>query len=118
MNQHQVKEVFGDDIPSDIPIATIIEELRQHYHIFVLWPSASTYLNAREQYVQLFGEESVYTLQHPDLICEMIGSLVGLNEDRVTQEGLAADLVEVGVAETDLGKIAASVKGFKRKIVV
>lgn len=116
VDRHQVKEVFNDDIPTDIPIAAMIQELGEHYYPFVFWPSNSPLTGSRDQYVQLFGEDAVFTLQHPDLICELIGSIVGLNEDRVTPETLETDLVAVGVDGPDLAKIAASVKTFKRKI--
>lgn len=118
VDRAQVNDVFGDSIGTDIPIADMIAELKTHYNPFILWPANSSYFNARDQYTKLFGEDCVYTLQHPDLICEMIGSLVGLNEDRTTPETLEADLVSVGVGEIDLAKIAASVKGFKRKITL
>lgn len=116
VNMNEVKDVFGDDIGHDLPIAAMIAELGDLYHPFVFWPANSPFTESREQYVKLFGEDNVFTLQHPDLICELIGSIVGLNEDRVTHEELESDLVAVGVGETDLGKIAASVKTFKRKI--
>ncbi len=116
VNRQQVKAVFGDDIDHDIPIEDIITELKAHYEPFILWPSNSTYTNAREQYVKLFGEDSVFTLQHPDIICEFIGSIIGLHESKTTPEKLEEDLAEVGVAAHDLAAIAASVKNFKRKI--
>ena len=118
VNRDQVKAVFGDQIDKDIPIADIIKELKNTYQPFILWPASSTYFESRKQYVKLFGDENVFTLQHPDLICEMIGSIVGLSEDRVTHETLEADLVSVGAGAGDLASIAASVKGFKRKITL
>jgi hypothetical protein len=114
----QVQAVFGDTIPADIPIETMIEDLKRTYYPFVFWPSNSPLTDSRRQYVRLFGEESVFTLQHPDLICEQIGAIIGLNEDRVTQDGLAADLESVGVGESDLARIAGSVRTFRRRITL
>jgi hypothetical protein len=114
----QVLDVFGDTITADIPIETIIDDLRQLYYPFVFWPANSPYTGSRDQYVRLFGEESVFTLQHPDQICELIGAIVGLNEDRVTQDGLEADLTAVGVGGPDLAGIAASVRTFRRRITL
>jgi hypothetical protein len=118
VNSEQVKAVFGDEIDKDIPIEDMIEELKKTYEPFILWPASSTYFDARKQYVKLFGQENVLTLQHPNLICEMIGSIVGLNEESVTHDTLEADLVSVGVGAQDLASIAASIKSYKRKITV
>jgi hypothetical protein len=91
----EVKAVFGDKIEADIPIAEIIEELRRQYHVFVIWPDGG-YKHAREQFVELFGEESVVTLQHPNLICECIASIIGLNEEKINPDDAVRDLVAVG----------------------
>lgn len=96
VSQDHVKEVFGDIIQGDIPIEEIIEEARRNFNIFVLWPEGG-YRHAREQYVKLFGEEFVVTLQDPNLICEMIASIVGTYEDKATAISVVTDLVAVGV---------------------
>lgn len=95
---HQVKAIFGDTIEKNIPIAEIIEEARRNFNIFVIWPEGG-FDHARTQYKTLFGEDSVLTLQHPNLICEMIASTVGLYEDKVTPDTAVTDLVAVGVSD-------------------
>jgi hypothetical protein len=92
----EVSAVFGDTIQADIPIAEIIEEARRNFDIFVIWPTGG-YDNARKQYVDLFGAESVLTLQHPNLICELIASTIGLYEDKATPASIVTDLVAYGV---------------------
>jgi hypothetical protein len=79
----QVKDVFGDDLQGEIPIAEIIEEARQNFNIYMIWPTGG-YDDARKQYVELFGEEYVLSSQHPNLICELIASTIGMVEDHVT----------------------------------
>lgn len=116
----EVKSVFGDDIQGDIPIAEIIEEARKLYHVYIIWPIGG-YDNAREQFNHLFGEEYVLELQHPNLICELIGSTVGMNEKDLSPDDVVKDLVSVGVDKssatalvgTSLSKIqkAASATG-------
>ena len=95
VQKDEVKAVFGDDIQADIPLVDIIEEVREKYHLYIIWPEGG-YRHAREQYVELFGDESVITSQHPNLICELVASLVGLNEDKITADDAIADLVKVG----------------------
>lgn len=93
----EVQVVFGDTLEKDIPITEIIEEARRNFDIFVIWPTGG-YDNAREQYVQLFGADSVLILQHPNLICELIASTIGLYEDKATPASIVTDLVAVGVS--------------------
>ena len=103
----EVKHVFGDNIQGEIPIAEIIEELRRQYHVFVIWPQGG-YVHAREQFVELFGEEAVVTLQHPDLICECIASIIGLKEERIDADGAVRDLVAIGTDKATAKDIANS----------
>lgn len=98
---NQVHAIF--DIPCEgrLPIDAVIKRLKEQYHTFVLWPANSPYQHSYEQYKKLFGEECVIVLQHPNMICEVIGGTVGLNEKKVTQRELTADLVAVGASHDD-----------------
>lgn len=104
----EVKAVFGDKIEGEIPIAEIIEELRRQYHVFVIWPSDTSYIHSREQFVELFGEESVVTLQHPNMICECIASIIGLNEEKIDVDGAVRDLVALGTDKASAKEIVSS----------
>lgn len=109
----QVLAVFGDVIEKDIPVAEIIEEARRLFNVFVIWPHGG-YDNAKEQYAQLFGRDSVLILENPNLICELIVSVVGLYEDKATPASIVTDLVAVGVSNRDahsLVQITAPVAG-------
>jgi len=106
VSKDQVKAVFGDDIEADIPLVDIIDEVKERYNLFILWPQGG-YDHARKQYVELFGEEHVVTLQHPNLICEMIASLVGFNEDKLTASDAMDDLVAVGVDKSSAKDIVS-----------
>lgn len=109
----QVKAVFGDDIKKDIPIKTIIKEAQELYNVFIIWPDGG-YIEARDQYIKLFGKENVLTLQSPNLICELIGSVVGINEEKLASgEDAVKDLVDVGMSAKeakDLVKVAGRVR--------
>jgi hypothetical protein len=106
-----VATIFGDKIQHDIPVVEIIEDLRKLYHVYVIWPGGSQhgYEHAKQQYLKLFGEESVLVLQHPNLICEMIGGVIGLNEERVGDSAsLKRDLLEAGTSGRDAEGVATS----------
>jgi hypothetical protein len=103
----EVKAIFGDTIEKDIPIAEIIEEARRNFNIFVIWPDGG-YRHAREQYVRLFGEESVLTSQHPNLLCELIASTIGLYESKATPASVVTDLVAIGVGDSEAKALVKS----------
>jgi hypothetical protein len=107
VEKEEIKAIFGVDEEADIPLADIIEEVKQKYNVFVIWPQGG-YAHAREQYVELFGDECVVTSQHPNLICELIASIVGMNEDKTTATSAVDDLVAVGVDRIQAQDIAGS----------
>lgn len=100
VNGKEVERIFGDADVGDIPIKKILEEVKERYHLFVIWPQGG-YEHARAQYVRLLGEDAVVTLQHPNLICEMIGSIIGANEGTVSVDEISRDLVKVGAGESE-----------------
>ncbi len=104
-----VQAIFGDTIEGDIPIADIIEEVRKQFHIFVLWPAESTYTHSREQYLKLFGEDSVITLQAADLLCEVIGMTIGANEGKVNEADSTSTLLALGVSAGEADAVTRSI---------
>lgn len=105
----EVKAIYGDTVEKDIPISEVIEEARRNFNIFVIWPDGG-YLHAREQYVKLFGEEAVLTSQHPNLLCELIASTVGLYESKATPASVVTDLVAIGVGDSEAKALTKSIK--------
>ena len=103
-----VLSIFGDTIQKPIPIAEIIEEARKNFEIYMVWPDGG-YSHARKQYEQLFGEEYVLTSQHPNLICELIASTIGMAENKVTSvSDVKKDLLEIGASATEAAAISKS----------
>ncbi len=115
VDKDQVKAVFGDEIAKDIPIKTIIKNVQEMYNVFIIWPDGG-YIQAREQYVKLFGKENVLTLQDPNLICELIGSVVGINEEKLSDSDSAIkDLVEVGMTAKEAKELVKVAGKTRRK---
>jgi hypothetical protein len=100
----QVKAVFGDNLQGEIPIAEIIEEVREQYHLFLIWPEGG-YPDAREQYEELLGQEYVLRSQHPNLICELIAATVAMNEDRVAPADVKKDLLSIGASSAEADNV-------------
>jgi len=103
----EVKAVFGDTIEKDIPIAEIIEEARRNFNVFLIWPEGG-YRHAREQYVKLFGEDSVLTSQHPALLCELIASTVALYESKGDSSTVVTDLIAIGIGDHEAKALVKS----------
>lgn len=111
VKKDDVKQIFGDTLQVDIPIAEIVEELKRQYHVFVIWPGGAHpgFAHAKKQYEEIFGEDCVLTLQHPNLICEMIGGVIGINEERIGNVAdLKRDLLDAGVSKKDADGVSTS----------
>lgn len=102
VERHEVLQVFGDNLEQDLPIADIIHEAREQYTIFLIWPANSSYRNALDQYKLLFGPEYVLELQHPNLICELIGGTVHAYEKYIKATGSAPSSFHNAIGNTGL----------------
>lgn len=100
VDKHEVKAIFGDSIERNIPIAEIIEEARKNFNVFLIWPHGG-YDHALKQYKNLFGADSVLESQHPNLLCELIASTIGLYESKATPDSVVTDLVALGVGDNE-----------------
>lgn len=107
LDKHQVKHVFGDVIDENYTIEALVAKAQEQYEIFVLWPVGG-YTEARAQYVELFGEENVITLQHPNKISEVIGMTIGFNEGKLDAATALVDLASVGVSSSAAHSIVTS----------
>lgn len=85
VSTHQVKEIFGDTIESDIPVANIIREAQEKYELFVLFLDHENGYNPnqrrafKEGWVKLLGER-VLTLEDPRHVSELIATTIGTCE--------------------------------------
>jgi len=109
----EVADVFGIEAHGRLPVSAVIEKLKEMYHVFVIWPDGG-YIEARAQYESLFGKKSVVTLQDPSLICELIGSLVGLTEEKLTAKVLENKLVSYGASQAEAATISEAVRNYTR----
>jgi hypothetical protein len=96
--RNDILTIYGERIEADIPLAQIVSELMQQYHVFVMWPANSTYQHSREQYKAIFGSDRVLTLESPEWICELIGMVVGMNEAKLSKDAAVHDLVQLGTS--------------------
>lgn len=99
VNRSQVKAVFGDTLDQDIPVESIIEEVKEKYEVFYILPKMTSNYNNKtvfETWTRLLGQ-NVIRLDDADSICELIASQVALFEGAIDGPDEAEkDLVDVG----------------------
>ena len=105
VKKSEVKRVFGDALEENILIERIIAEAKALYHVYLLSTVRPEY-SAGPQYRELFGEDSVITIQHPDMICEVVGATIGFNEELISQKEAVKSLVRVGMDRSDADALA------------
>lgn len=95
----EVQYVFGDGIEKDIPLADILKEAQEKWHIFLMWPRGG-HVDARAQFVELFGE-NVFTVEGPEALIDQVVALVNEYEEVYKAVGEAAVLEAAGDITND-----------------
>ncbi len=107
LSRAEVREVFGDDIPEGLRTDELATEVGKRYFTFFIIPNQTNHFNEPSllhKWQQLLGEQNVLRLSHPEGICELIGSTIGLVEgdllgdislsDKLTNAGVNAKVAE------------------------
>jgi hypothetical protein len=119
VSRRRVQEVIGDALEADIPTSRIVEELRERFHVFHLVVNTSTArsVGARARWSALLGPEHVVELRNPANVAELIASVIGLVEGRVTLDDVRAGLSQVGVDADALANITASLEAVAARAI-
>jgi len=97
----QVQAVIGDTPQADIPLAEIVAEVKERYHLFFIIPNMTQHYDdpkLSRYWTELLGQQNVLKLEEPEKICELIASAVALCEEHVGIADLALD--DVGTDAT------------------
>jgi hypothetical protein len=111
VKKSEVKAFIGDDIQDDISLEDIVTELREKFEVFWLMPGGTSHFNddgVIKPLQKLFGQ-NFRKMENPEDVCEMIATIIGVNE--------GYDLHDVGAALKDVGASAASVKRVTTELV-
>lgn len=95
VSARQVREIIGDDITKDIPMADMIKELQQRFHVFFIIPNMTSHYDDKQllkYWVNLLGQQNTLKLADPRKICEMIVGAVAVCEEYVGIDDVAGDL--------------------------
>lgn len=107
VKRKEVKYVFGDQLPEDIPIRQIVAEVRKKYELFYILPDLTSYYDDPEvllAWQKLLGQNAL-RLSDPAAISESIAATIGLAEGSARFDELADDLSGAGAS----GKVVSAV---------
>lgn len=108
----QVKQLIGDDLGEDIPVAGIVRILRETYEPFFLIPDPARRPRCERVWRDLLGDH-VVCMESPDDTCHVSAGLVGLSEGVVADlDQLARRLESVGVSRDRIGAVARALTPF------
>lgn len=120
VSRAEAEAIFGDKIESDIPIKALIEEASVKWEIFFLIPKGCSYENStwlKPCWEALLPAEHVITIE-PDLVCEAIGSIVGLLEGNAPADKLTEDLKSAGVDAHAATVVSAAVDPLAKTVAL
>lgn len=99
---HEVRSVVGDRAVQDIPVARMLDEVRERYDTWFMLPTAASYGGNRKvlgAWRRLLGQQAV-ELDDLDAVCETIALIIGLGEEATDLDAGLADLADAGTART------------------
>ena len=104
VKQHEVKKHIGDGLQEDIPLDTILAELRKKFEVFWIMPKGTSGWDSDyvERHLKRLFAQHFLKLEEPKDICELIVSVIGILE--------GYDLEDVGAALKDIGSDAGSIR--------
>jgi hypothetical protein len=100
VKRKEVREVIGDGLQADIPVAEVVAELRRRYDVYHVIPKMTSNWGNEDihrRWVSLLGQ-NVLRLQEPAGICELIASVIGVAEEKADLDVIAADLADAGAS--------------------
>lgn len=113
VSRRDVRAVFGDDIPQDIPLEDIMAEVQERYHVIVLRPiGAQEERNQQviERWQGLVGPQNVLDVDVPS-IAETIAIRIGLTEKAVDLAEAEAHMREAGSSTDTIAAVMGTLAG-------
>jgi len=98
LKRREVRAVIGDQLPADIPVEQLIQELQVKYDTYFILPNLTSYYDdprIHGRWVELLGQ-NVIRLDDPEGISEVIAATIGLAEHAVDLDGVERDLQDAG----------------------
>ena len=105
----EVARVMGESLQTDIPLETIVEEVKWRYHLYFLIPGGASY-GGDSQVLGFWnhhiGPDRVIKLDSPEDTSESIGLTIGINEGVITLNDGVAQMQRRGVVGRTVDRIS------------
>jgi hypothetical protein len=110
-----VKNVVGDDIPSDVPLANVVEDLKKRYHPFFLIPDPGR-AGVQPFWKTHFGEAAI-VLAEPGDVCPVAAGAVAILEGVVPNlDALVGSMKKHGLDDARVNRVAAAMRPWASSI--
>ncbi|MFJ9412123.1 hypothetical protein [Streptomyces sp. NPDC101393] len=107
----EIRAVFGDEATEDIPLPTILAEVRQKFDVYFIVPAGAAHVGNSAvlgAWRKLLGQ-NVIELDDLAAVCETIALTIGLGEEAIDLAAGLDDLADIGSAAGDsVGKALAT----------
>ncbi|MCA9571119.1 MAG: VWA domain-containing protein, partial [Myxococcales bacterium] len=111
----EVKRILGDDLPADVPIRALIEELQRSFEPFVLLADAAS-PKVERAWRDLFGDR-VLRMRHTDDAAHIASGLVALLQGSVGSLGAYVGRLEAqGLGRKAAARVATALVPFAASI--
>ena len=109
VKKHEVERVIGDTLEANIPVKTILKELKEKFEVIWILPAGTNNYNdstVNKYLKDMFGQD-FYKLDNPENICEFLIGKIGLYQG-FDIEGIKADLEELGSSKAAIESVVKS----------
>lgn len=106
----EVRRLFGDSIQEDIPLETILEELREKFEVYWIYPREGGYANdtrVTKPLQDMFGQNFLW-LENTEDICELIVSHIAAAEG-FNLVDIRSGLAHVGSSSAVIDRVSTAV---------
>jgi hypothetical protein len=105
---NEIQRLIGGGLQADLPLADVIAEVRQRYHLYFVLPGGASHgrdTNILDFWNRHVGEDHVLRLQDPADTSESIALTVGLNEGTINPQQGIEHLQKRGVITNTINRI-------------
>jgi hypothetical protein len=114
LTRRQVESVFGDDIPSDLDLESLLEETRQKWNVSFLYVHTDFYSGQGPSiwnyWQKLLGNDAYRMDGEATGLPELVAAIIGMNEGVFSADQVPADLLALGTDATIVKAVAESLR--------
>jgi hypothetical protein len=100
IDRKAVERLIGDKLDENLSTAEVLEELREHYEVYWIFPNCSSYYTmtlTSEPLIQMFGQNFI-RLENIEEIAEVVAATIGISEG-FNPKDIVDDLIDAGLSK-------------------